>query len=225
MTPILKCKSLSKSYEAPHFLSLFSGIEFEIHPNETIAIVGRSGEGKSTLLHLLGMLDEPTSGEIELFGKKASYHDHHLRNQHIGFIFQQFHLLDDYTVLENVLMPASIGRKSTHKESPSYKRAEELLLKVGLKDRSHHFARQLSGGEKQRVAIARAFLNNPELILADEPSGNLDRSTAEQIHSLLLDFARNEGKACVIVTHDRELANLCQKQFVLTGGKLVNHFN
>lgn len=221
MTPILKCKNLSKEYKTPHFLSLFSGIDLEVYPNESIAIVGRSGEGKSTLLHLLGMLDEPTSGEIELFGKKASYHDHSLRNKHIGFIFQQFHLLEDYTVLDNILMPAAIGRASVRKGSAAYKRAFELIERVGLKGRSHHLARQLSGGEKQRVAIARAFLNDPELILADEPSGNLDRATAEQIHDLLLSFTQTDGKACIIVTHDKELANLCQKQLVLTSGKLT----
>jgi lipoprotein-releasing system ATP-binding protein len=215
---LLSCKKLTKKFGD---LTLFEDLDLEIHPSESVAIVGRSGEGKSTLLHLLGLLDTPNSGEIELLGKKATYQNHSLRNKHLGFIFQQFHLLEDYTVLENVLMPAAIARESTKAGSPYHTRALQLLEKVGLKDRQTQSAKLLSGGEKQRVAIARAFLMNPDLILADEPSGNLDKANADSIHQLLLDFARSENKACIIVTHDPQLAKLCAKQFQLSDKKLV----
>lgn len=220
MKPILSCRKLSKSYISPKPVELFSNIDLDVYPEDTLAIVGRSGEGKSTLLHLLGILDTPTSGEISLLGEKASYEDHEKRNKHIGFIFQQFHLLEDYTVIDNVLMPAYIARKPTHQKSPAFKKAQELLERVGLLSHQFHLAKHLSGGEKQRVAIARAFLNDPDIILADEPSGNLDRTTAESIHQLLLDFAKESNKACVIVTHDLNFAKLCARQYSLSGGTI-----
>jgi lipoprotein-releasing system ATP-binding protein len=140
-------------------------------------------------------------------------------------VFQSFHLLEDYTVLDNILMPARIGRRSTSAHSDARKQALDLLKQVGLEHRAEFFTKQLSGGEKQRVAIARALLNNPDLILADEPSGNLDRHNAEIIHQLLLSCSQNQGKSLVIVTHDHHLASLCDKQYLLSNGRLTSTLN
>lgn len=218
---IILAKKLSKSFKSPHPVDVLKGIDLSIEKGSSVAIMGKSGEGKSTLLHLLGTLEKPTSGELEICGESVkSAPLAYLRNHHIGFIFQSFNLLEDYTVLDNVLMPAKIARMPTHRGSAAYQRALMLLELVGLSSRAHFIAKLLSGGEKQRVAIARALLNNPALILADEPSGNLDHSHSQAIHQLLLQLTRQEGKTLVVVTHDPELASLCDQIYILKDGTL-----
>lgn len=218
---MLKAKKIKKQFFHPVKLDLLKGVDLEVAQGETCAIMGRSGEGKSTLLQILGTLDTPTDGMLEIASHPVVRGNHaYLRNKHIGFVFQSFHLLEDYTVLQNVLMPSRIAREDVSPGSRAYARAIESLTKVGLIDRKDHFAKQLSGGEKQRVAIARALQNNPSIILADEPSGNLDRKTADGIHDILLDFAHEQGKTLVVVTHDEELANLCQSLYRLNSGFL-----
>lgn len=206
----------------PHKLSILNGIDLTVQQGETVAIMGRSGEGKSTLLQILGTLDSPCSGSITIMGQEVSYFNKsRIRNAHLAFIFQSFHLLEDYSALDNVLMPARIGRKEVSHGSAAYRYATELLDHVGLSDRADFNTKLLSGGEKQRVAIARALCNQPDIILADEPSGNLDKVTAQSIHELLLGFARRQNKALLIVTHDESLAQLCDTRYHLTDGQLV----
>lgn len=220
-SPILVATNLHKAYKQPHLVSLFKGVNLTVYPGETVAIVGRSGEGKSTLLQILGTLENPCSGSLKIGGQEiSSSNKAAIRNQLIGFIFQSFHLLEDYTVLENILMPARIARQSTSKGSSAEQHAWSLLEKVGLSERAHFHTKLLSGGEKQRVALARALCNNPNMILADEPSGNLDKQTALIIHNLLLSLAKEQNKSLIIVTHDRELAALCDKQYNLSNGQL-----
>lgn len=220
-SPILQAKGLCKTFENPTKLTILDHVDLEVFQGETIAITGRSGEGKSTFLHILGTLEDPSNGTLEIAGQKISrFNTSLIRNKHLGFIFQSFHLLEDYTVLDNVLMPAKIARTPTHPTSIAYQNGCALLEKVGLKERTHFFAKQLSGGEKQRVAIARALCNNPDIILADEPSGNLDKHTAEGIHQLLIDLAKTEGKSLIMVTHDLDLAALSDRKYRLQGGKL-----
>ncbi len=218
---ILKAKNISKSFKSPIDVTILKDITLEIKAGETIAITGKSGEGKTTLLHILGTLEAPTNGTLEICGTLASSSTwNHLRNQKIGFIFQAYNLLEDYTVLENILMPAKIAHQDTRPGSASHTRALELLQEVGLSHRADFPAKLLSGGEKQRAAIARAFLNDPALILADEPSGNLDHAHSTIIYNLLLSAAQKRGKALIVVTHDRELAALCQKTYSLMDGVL-----
>lgn len=218
---IVNAKKLSKSFASPSPVHVLKEVDLEIEKGKAVAIMGKSGEGKSTLLHILGTLEKPTSGELHICGKSIdSASLAQLRNHHIGFIFQSFNLLEDYTVLENILMPAKIARMPTHSQSPSYKRAHMLIEKIGLSSRTDFLAKLLSGGEKQRVAIARALLNNPELILADEPSGNLDHMHSQAIHQLLLQLTKEEGKTLIVVTHDPELASLCDHTYLLKDGKL-----
>ena len=219
---ILKASGIHKTFYQPREIPILKGIDLTVHQGESIAITGRSGEGKSTLLQMLGTLERPCKGSLEIANQRVSaFNQTKIRNQHLAFIFQSFHLLEDYTALENVLMPARIGRQSIVPGSPAYKRGCSLLEQVGLSARAHFHTKLLSGGEKQRVAIARALCNDPDLILADEPSGNLDKQTAASIHALLLNFAKEGQKALIIVTHDPELARLCEKQYVLRNGALV----
>lgn len=221
--PILRAQNLCKSFYNPQLLEILNGISLEIFRGQSVAIMGRSGEGKSTLLQILGTLDKPCVGELFIAGKEVTFKNtSEIRNRHLGFIFQSFHLLEDYTTLENVLMPARIARKPSQSGSLAYLQAVSFLEKVGLGTRLHHFGRQLSGGEKQRVAIARAFCNDPDLILADEPSGNLDRKTAQGIHDMLLSMVREKGKSLIVVTHDQELAKLCDQVFILKDGSLTS---
>jgi len=220
-TPILKAKKLTKRFSSPSPLQVLKGIDFEIFSGESVAIAGKSGEGKSTLLHILGTLEKPSSGTLEICGQDLSQSSlPKLRNKHIGFIFQGYHLLDDYSTLDNVLMPAKIARKATHPGSPAYNRALALLESVGLIERAQHISKLLSGGEKQRAAIARALCNDPDLILADEPSGNLDSKHSQEIHSLLICLSRDFNKSLIVVTHDKELSSLCDKTLVLKDGYL-----
>jgi lipoprotein-releasing system ATP-binding protein len=221
MEKILKAKQITKTFLTPSPIEVLKGIDLEVNRGESIAVVGKSGEGKSTLLHILGTLEKPSSGSLEICGQnsaKASLS--YLRNRHIGFIFQSYHLLDDYTVLDNVLMPAKIARKPTHKGSPAYLRALHLLDSVGLKERALFFTKLLSGGEKQRAAIARALCNDPDLILADEPSGNLDHIHSQEVHSLLIALTRDLNKSLIIVTHDQEFSSLCSKTLLLKDGNI-----
>jgi lipoprotein-releasing system ATP-binding protein len=219
---ILRAKKISKSFKSPIDVTILKNISLEINAGETVAIMGKSGEGKTTLLHILGTLESPTEGSLEICGMAASSSNwNYLRNQKIGFIFQAYNLLEDYTVLENILMPAKIAHQDTQPGSPAHQRALELLAEVGLTHRADFPAKLLSGGEKQRAAIARAFLNDPALILADEPSGNLDHAHSTIIYNLLLGAAQKRGKALIVVTHDRELAALCKKTYSLMDGVLT----
>lgn len=219
---LLKATDLKKAFYHPKKVDLIKGVNLTVSEGETVAIVGRSGQGKSTLLQMLGTLEQLCSGQLSICNQRVTFFNKNtLRNQKVGFVFQSFHLLDDHTALENVLMPARIARKSTHKGSQAFLYAYELLEKVGLGDRAHFNTKLLSGGEKQRVAIARAMCNNPEIIFADEPSGNLDEQTSEGIHQLLLKFAKDSNKSLVVVTHDQKLAALCDTRYLLQDGILL----
>ncbi|MBY0528708.1 MAG: ABC transporter ATP-binding protein [Rhabdochlamydiaceae bacterium] len=218
---ILSACGIKKTYLASTPVDVLKGVNLEVPKASAIAIMGKSGSGKSTLLHILGTLEKPCSGTLTISGvSTATYPLPILRNRHIGFVFQSCHLLDDTTVLENVLMPAKIARTATHVGSPAHHRALYLLEAVGLKERAHFLAKNLSGGEKQRAAIARALCNDPELILADEPSGNLDHAHSLVIHQLLIDLTKKKGKSLIVVTHDEELAALCDAIYVLKSGIL-----
>ena len=211
---VLEAKKLTKRFTYPIALDVLTSIDLQVREGETLAIMGASGEGKSTLLHILGTLETPTSGTLEIRGKAVTTGDApHLRNRHIGFVFQTYNLLEDYTVLENVMMPARIARRRDNFQE----RAQTLVETVGLGDRATFSARFLSGGERQRVAIARALCNDPQLILADEPTGNLDRANAKKIGELLLSL----NKSLILVTHDPELAALCQTEYLLKEGALI----
>jgi lipoprotein-releasing system ATP-binding protein len=220
--PLLKAQKLSKTFVRPTAVTIFQDLSLEIVEGEKVAIMGKSGEGKSTLLHLLGSLEKPSSGTLEF--RQIPYETlgvSKLRRNHVGFIFQAFNLLEEYTTLENVLMPAKIARKDVKKGSETYLRALRLLEEVGLSSRIHFPAKLLSGGEKQRAAIARALINDPDLILADEPSGNLDSSTSQIIYQLLLDCVHKKGKTLIVVTHDQILASLCDRTLILKDGILI----
>jgi lipoprotein-releasing system ATP-binding protein len=219
---LLVADNLSKTFFTPTPVVVLKKVSIEIKQGQSVAILGKSGEGKTTLLHILGTLEDPTSGSLFIAGINAcSASKSKLRSNKIGFVFQNYNLLDDYTVLENVLLPASIAGHPTHKGSLAYLRAEELLDEIGLTPRKHFLAKLLSGGEKQRAAIARALQNDPDLILADEPSGNLDHTHSQAIYTLLLKAAKKKGKALVVVTHDKDLANLCDVQYALADGELT----
>ncbi|KAF3363114.1 Lipoprotein-releasing system ATP-binding protein LolD [Chlamydiales bacterium STE3] len=219
---VLKASGISKFFTKPTRIEILRNISLQLFQGESIAIIGRSGEGKSTLLQILGTLEKACSGELEIAGKSIyKSNPSKIRNAHLGFVFQSFCLLEDYTVLENVLMPARIARRVTHHGSPAFLQAVSLLEKMGLGDRIHHYGKHLSGGEKQRAAIARSFCNDPDIILADEPSGNLDRKTASGIHELLLQSVKEKNKSMIVVTHDQELANLCDKTYLLKEGVLI----
>lgn len=222
MKPILKAQNLFKTYKAPHAVSVLENIALEVFPGDSIAIIGKSGEGKTTLLHVLGTLEAPTQGTIEICGEVATEQNSpHLRNRHIGFVFQAYHLLSDCTVLENVLMPARIGGQDVRPGSAAHSRALDLLESVSLLQRADFPAKLLSGGEKQRAAIARALINDPAMILADEPSGNLDSAHSQEIYTLLLGEAQKRNKAVIVVTHDLTLASQCKKTYSLQDGKLL----
>ena len=201
---------------------ILHNLSLSVDTGESIAVVGPSGTGKSTLLHILGTLEKPSSGTIFLAGNEVSQKTYmKMRNQHIGFIFQNFNLFEDCSVWENAIMPSRILRKDRklRKQQRSYTR--DLLTQVGLHEHKDRIAKHLSGGEKQRVAIVRALCNRPELILADEPSGNLDEATSLSVHTLLIDSVKSTGGALIIVTHDPVLANLCDRKYLLKEGKLL----
>lgn len=201
-------------------LTILKGINIDIKEGESVAIVGASGSGKSTLLGLLAGLDVNTSGEITLYDQAFSSLDEEqralMRGQYVGFIFQSFHLLPSLQAIENVMLPAELkGDKEARKN------AEALLEKVGLSHRLSHYPNQLSGGEQQRVAIARAFASSPKILFADEPTGNLDEGNGKIIISQLFELNRSQGTTLVMVTHDNELAEKCDRQLVMSAGQLV----
>lgn len=213
---ILSAKNLSKTFSAPQPLTVLSDVCLDAEKGDTIAICGRSGEGKTTLLHILGTLEPSDSGELFIAGKLASPgKSAELRRKHIGFIFQSYNLLEDFTALDNVLMPAKIARAPL-----DFQKGLDLLKEVNLLDRATFPVKLLSGGERQRVAIARALCNDPSLLLADEPTGNLDRAHAEQIGNILLSSAQKHNKTLILVTHDEGLASLCSKRYLLSHGRL-----
>lgn len=202
-------------------LHILRGVGLRLEPGEAIAVVGASGAGKSTLLHLLGALDRPSAGEVFLGGKPvAGLNDEAVaavRNRHVGFVFQFHHLLREFTALENVMMPALLAGSGLEEARA---RAHDLLLAVGVEGREGHKPRQLSGGEQQRVAVARALVNEPLVLLADEPSGNLDSATSERLHDLLFRLREERALSMVIVTHNQDLALRADRRLLLAEGRL-----
>ena len=219
----LVVSNLTKSFSgSTQTLNVLQDVSLELSAGDSLAIVGPSGSGKSTLLQILGTLDHPNSGTVSINGIDPFELDENalaqFRNQHIGFVFQDHHLLPQLSVLENILVPAlASGKTSTEQVT----RAHELIESVGLADRDDHLPSELSGGERERVAIARSLLMNPSLILADEPTGNLDRGTAESISELLLQLQRDDGAILIAVTHSEALANAMQERKELVDGELV----
>ncbi len=217
---MLTARNVTKNYSN---LPVLKGVDISVSKGEIVAIVGSSGAGKSTLLHILGTLDAPTMGQIEingvatstLYGKKLA----DFRNRHIGFIFQFHHLLPEFSALENVCIPGFIAGT---KKSAVRERAIFLLEVLGLRERLEHRPKELSGGEQQRVAVARALINNPDVIMADEPTGNLDSHNARELHQLFLQLRDQFGQTFIIVTHNEELATLSDRQLIMKDGKIVS---
>jgi lipoprotein-releasing system ATP-binding protein len=226
-TSLLEAKDLHKAYyNGNKQLEVLKGVNLSIDKGKFVAIVGPSGAGKSTLLHILGGLDIPTQGEV-IFGGKNIYNLSdielsRLRNERIGFVFQFYHLLSEFTVLENVSLPALINDDLQSQGYDAQKKALELLKEVGLNERIKHFPSQLSGGEQQRVAIARALINKPGLLLCDEPTGNLDSKTSDEIIALVKKINLENQMAVVLVTHNAELAKSAQVVYHLRDGVLVS---
>ena len=226
MRAVLQCHNLKKSFQQGDTeVSVLRGISLDIQQGETVAIVGASGSGKSTLLHILGGLDAPSSGEVALLGQRmdqlTAVAQGALRNEALGFVYQFHHLLSEFTALENVAMPLWIGaqlgkRKLTDAEVRE--QATEMLHEVGLSHRLTHKPGELSGGERQRVAVARALVTRPACVLADEPTGNLDRATADQVFDLILQLNAKIGTALVMVTHDATLAAKMQRTLTISDG-------
>lgn len=216
---MISAKNIRKKYGN---LEVLKGVSLEIHKGEIVCIVGKSGAGKSTLLHILGTLDKPDEGEVryndlridQLKDSKLSA----FRNKHIGFVFQFHHLLPEFTALENVIIPALIKGESI---KIAEKRGQYLLEKVGLSHRLHHKPTELSGGEQQRVAVARALMNQPKVIFADEPTGNLDSHNAETLHQLFFDLRNEFGQTFVIVTHNEHLASMADRTIHIVDGKIL----
>jgi len=221
--PVVEAHGLHRTFTdvESQEIHVLRGLDLTLSSGETVAIVGPSGAGKSTLLHLLGGLDRPTRGTVRLRGRAIEdlpdEEIAELRNRFVGFVFQFHHLLRDFTALENVMVPQLIAGAG---EEASEARAAELLGQVGLSERHGHRPAELSGGEQQRVAVARALANEPPLLLADEPSGNLDIATSERLHDLLFELVERHGSAFAVVTHNRELAGRAARTLVLDEGRL-----
>lgn len=222
MDSILSCTGLGKSYQSgERSLQVLQDVNFSIAPGDTFSIVGPSGSGKTTLLGLCAGLDRASSGSVKLCGKALEQLSEdqraQVRNEHVGFIFQNFQLLPTLTALENVMVPLELRG-----ERGAGKRAKELLTRVGLGDRLSHYPTQLSGGEQQRVSLARAFSNNPRILFADEPTGNLDEETGARIEQLLFDLNREQGTTLVLVTHDLDLARKTDRIVRIKGGHIIS---
>ena len=213
---MLRATQIEKSYGK---LAVLKGIELEIHKGEIVAIVGASGAGKSTLLHILGTLDHPDKGKVFIYDKDVfSQSPKNLagfRNKSLGFVFQFHNLLPEFSALENIIIPGLIGNRDEHQVR---KRGQELLEMLGLGDRMHHKPSELSGGEQQRTAVARAMINSPALILADEPSGNLDSKNALDLHTLFFQLRKDTGQTFVIVTHNEHLSEMADRRIELKDG-------
>ncbi len=229
MSDFLAARDLVKEYvQGDEKLRVLRGVSLNVREGEFLVIVGASGAGKSTLLHLLGLLDSPTSGEVQFEGKSltrlSGLQQARLRNTLFGFVFQFFHLLPDFNALENVMMPAYVrfhALEWARRRREMRARAADLLSRVGLKGRLRHRPNQLSGGERQRVALCRALINQPRVLLLDEPTGNLDRKTGEQIHQLIHDINRAERQTVVMVTHDETAAQTAGRLIRIRDGELI----
>ena len=222
MSIILNIQNVGKTYQsAGRILTVLEGINFSVQAGSTLSIVGPSGSGKTTLLGLAAGLDRASSGSVELNGIKLDNLSEderaRVRNEHVGFIFQNFQLLPTLTALENIMVPMEL-RGEKHIKS----RAVDLLQKVGLSDRGHHYPAQLSGGEQQRVSLSRAFSNRPQILFADEPTGNLDAETSERIIELIFDLNKQAGTTLILVTHDLDLANKTGRIIRIKGGKILS---
>ncbi len=218
---MLKAENIIKSYDS---LAVLKGVDLEVKKGEIVTIVGSSGAGKSTLLHILGTLDTPDEGEVWINGKAIlglkGRQLSDFRNSHIGFVFQFHHLLPEFTAMENVCIPGFIATKGSKKEIR--KRAEELLDLLNLSERKEHKPGELSGGEQQRVAVARALINRPDIVFADEPTGNLDSANARELHQLFYKLRAEFAQTFVIVTHNEDLAKLSDRRLLMKDGKMVS---
>jgi len=226
MKKILEAKKISKEYHIglSEPLVVLKNIDIDIFEGETISIMGASGAGKSTLLHILGSLDKPTSGKVKYLGqdiyKNSDSQRAEIRNKKFGFVFQFYHLMPEFTALENVLLPKMIGRK-INKEAKIF--AKELLNSVGLSKRENHYPNQLSGGEQQRVAIARALINEPQILFADEPTGNLDDENSKVIIKVLVELQKKFAFSFVLVTHNQELTQLGTSKYLIKDNGLLKY--